>query len=179
MSDSNSDDDALLIFDFSQRDSVARWVNVDDPVMGGVSTSRIRPGDGAGVFSGVVSLENNGGFASVRSRFANPPDDLRDYDALRTRVRGDGKTYIFSLQTTTEPRLNYWQRFRTVKGEWIEAILPLREFIPVFRGFTPRGAPALDARNVSSYGVFIADKQTGPFKLEIEWIQALKTPRLA
>jgi hypothetical protein len=58
--------------------------------MGGVSHSRLRH-DAAGhaVFEGVVSLENNGGFASVRSR----PLDLGVPGAANysLEVRGDGK----------------------------------------------------------------------------------------
>ena len=43
------------------------WRNVDDVVMGGVSSSSMRIEEGVAVFKGEVSLENNGGFASVRS----------------------------------------------------------------------------------------------------------------
>lgn len=163
------------IFNFADRASAARWVNVDDPVMGGVSSSRMRPGEDAALFAGTVSLENNGGFASVRSRFLRPADDLSAYDAIRLRVKGDGKTYIFSLQTYDQPRLNYWQRFDTVAGEWTEVTLPLRDFAPVFRGFIPRGAPALAADEIASYGIYITDKQVGPFALEVEWIKAVTT----
>lgn len=161
------------LFDFSDRRSAARWFNVDDPVMGGVSSSSIVPSDGAALFSGVVSLENNGGFASVRSRTLRPADNLTGYSALRARVKGDGKTYIFSLQTYTAPRLNYWQRFETTQDEWVEMALPLSGFEPVFRGFTPRNAPQLDTRAIANYGIYITDKQTGRFALEIAWIKAI------
>ncbi len=161
------------LIDFADRESASRWFNVDDPVMGGVSSSRMAPAKGAALFSGTVSLENNGGFASVRSRTLQPPDNLKGYNALRIRVKGDGKTYIFSLQTFTAPRLNYWQRFETTKDEWIEVALPLSKFEPVFRGFTPRNAPALDTRSIANYGIYIADKQAGRFALEIAWIKAI------
>ena len=162
-----------MLIDFADRNSAARWFNVDDPVMGGVSSSSMKQIKDAVLFSGVVSLENNGGFASVRSRTLRPPDNLKDYSALRIRVKGDGKTYIFSLQTFTAPRLNYWQRFETTKDEWIEVVLPLSKFEPVFRGFTPRNAPALDTRAIASYGIYITDKQVGRFALEIAWIKAI------
>ncbi len=161
------------LFDFADRESAARWFNVDDPVMGGVSSSSMTPLKESALFSGVVSLENNGGFASVRSRTLRPPDDLAGYNALRARVKGDGKTYIFSMQTATAPRLNYWQRFDTRKDEWIEVTLPLGEFVPVFRGFTPRNAPELDTRAIANYGIYITDKQVGRFALETVWIKAV------
>ena len=54
--------------------------------------------DGVGVFRGVVSLENGGGFASVRSE---PQDhDLSTFDGLVLKVRGDGKRYRFRLRTS-------------------------------------------------------------------------------
>jgi monofunctional biosynthetic peptidoglycan transglycosylase len=161
------------LFDFSDAGSAARWFNVDDPVMGGVSSSSMTALKDAALFSGTMSLENNGGFASVRSRTLRPLDNLAGFNALRARVKGDGKTYIFSLQTASAPRLNYWLRFDTRKDEWIEVTLPLAEFVPVFRGFTPRNAPRLDTRAIANYGIYLTDKQTGRFALEVAWIKAI------
>ena len=58
---------AMTLFDFDSADAVSGWFSVDDRVMGGVSVSQMRyAGDGVARFSGDMSLENNGGFASVR-----------------------------------------------------------------------------------------------------------------
>lgn len=58
----------LRLIDFASPASVARWSAIDDVVMGGISHSRLdHDPAGHGVFAGVVSLERNGGFASVRS----------------------------------------------------------------------------------------------------------------
>ena len=86
------------LFRFESADSVADWSAIDDTVMGGVSSSRLRH-DPAGhaVFEGVVSLERNGGFASVRSR----PLDLAAPGTVSyvLEVRGDGKRYKLNLRT--------------------------------------------------------------------------------
>ena len=59
-----------LIFDFNQTNPVNHWTVVDDVVMGGRSYGRFSiDSEGHGVFSGNVSLENNGGFSSLRYRF--------------------------------------------------------------------------------------------------------------
>ena len=56
-----------LICDFI-RPPLLRWTSVNDVVMGGVSDSLMQVSeDGTGVFAGHLSLENNGGFASVRA----------------------------------------------------------------------------------------------------------------
>jgi NADH dehydrogenase [ubiquinone] 1 alpha subcomplex assembly factor 1 len=44
-----------------------RWRIVNDGVMGGLSSSKAIVEDDKIIFSGNVSLENNGGFASLRS----------------------------------------------------------------------------------------------------------------
>ena len=57
-----------ILFDFQASTNSSAWQIVNDEVMGGVSTSRFQIlTNGGAVFSGVGSLENNGGFASVRS----------------------------------------------------------------------------------------------------------------
>jgi hypothetical protein len=64
---------------------------------GGASCSHVRllrTRDGVVLqFAGAVSAAHGGGFASARSRDADPPWDLRTFDGVRLRVRGDGQRY--------------------------------------------------------------------------------------
>ena len=56
-----------LIYDFNDQSSSRDWRVVNDGVMGGLSASQFEINEvGNGFFHGHVSLENNGGFASVR-----------------------------------------------------------------------------------------------------------------
>ena len=58
---------AEVLYDFSENSSLRYWSVVDDGVMGGVSQGSLRINyEGHGVFSGYVSLENYGGFSSIR-----------------------------------------------------------------------------------------------------------------
>ena len=77
------------LFDFSSATNTPTWQVVNDDVMGGVSTSSFRLTNDVAVFRGEVSLDNNGGFASVRSLLAR--HDLAGFDAFVIRVRGDGR----------------------------------------------------------------------------------------
>jgi len=166
---------ARTVFDFAQPKDAQNWFAVDDVVMGGVSSSRVEvltshPG-GMLVFSGTVSLENNGGFASIRTR----PErvDLSDYTGLALRVRGDGKTYQFRLRDNANfDGAAYQARFETTSGEWQEIHLPFRSFVPVFRGLRMFLAPALNPAKIFTFGFLIAGKQSGPFRLEVDWIGA-------
>jgi len=109
-----------MIFDFRQPSPALQqiWGTVDDVVMGGVSESRIQWYNRRGVFSGLVSTGNGGGFASVRTRNLSPVLDLSAYEGLELRVRGDGQRYKFLLRTSSGwDSLAYAYGFETVKVE--------------------------------------------------------------
>ena len=159
------------IIDFSE-DSDA-WRSIDDVVMGGVSASKFVVSDGIGVFKGNVSLENNGGFASARSKPGS--FDLSDFDGLCIRIRGDGKSYGFRLRTNSNfDGISYQARFNTKAGEWIELKFDIDVFEAVFRGRKVPNADPLDPSAIKSFGVIISDKQEGPFQIEIDYIAAYK-----
>jgi hypothetical protein len=61
-----------LLLDSSLMKGEDKWRIVNDGVMGGLSTSNVRINDEGKIsFSGNVSLDNNGGFASLRSPISN------------------------------------------------------------------------------------------------------------
>jgi hypothetical protein len=163
------------LFDFSTAKNTAAWQIVNDDVMGGISHSSFQLNNGVAVFQGGVSLENNGGFASVRSLPTR--HDLAGSDAFVIRVRGDGRSYKFTARTTRSFDTPIYQAvFRTKKGEWEEHRLPLKQFVPTFRGWVLSGEPPLDQEKIASVGFLISDKQAGAFRLEVAWIKAVKLP---
>ena len=160
-----------ILFDFQTATNTAAWQVVNDDVMGGMSTSSLRLTNGAAIFQGEVSLENDGGFASVRSLPARY--DLAGCDTFVIRVRGDGRRYKFTARTDRSFDSAIYQTvFTTKKGEWEEHRLPLKQFVPTFRGRVLSSEPPLDPARVTSVGFLIADKQDGPFRLEIAWVHA-------
>jgi hypothetical protein len=164
-----------IMFDFQSATSTARWQVVNDGVMGGVSTSGFQVSNGIAVFRGRVSLEQNGGFASVRSLPAS--HDLSGCDAFVIRVRGDGRRYKFMARASQSlDSAIYQAAFTTVKGQWEEHRLPLKQFVPSLRGRVLSGEPALDPAKVTSVGFLISDRQEGPFQLDVAWIKASPPP---
>lgn len=162
-----------VLVDFRQSEAVQGWNVINDGVMGGVSTSQFTHRIDKVVFSGVVSLQNNGGFASVRS--APEPLDLSAFQGIVLRVRGDGKVYKFNLRTdNSRNSINYRHAFETKAGEWITVELPFADFQPSFRGRIVTEAPPLDTTIIVTLGFLIADRQQGPFRLEIKTISAIK-----
>jgi len=161
-----------LLFDFDATDSV-KWTTVHDTVMGGRSDGRISlTDDGTLRFRGNISLENNGGFTSFRSRSLDL--DLEDSEGVELRVKGDGRTYIFSTERSDVALFGggYWQRFETEEDSWIKVRLPWDAFVPTSFGNVVKSAPKFDPAMLTSMGVYLYDKKAGPFDLQIDSISA-------
>ncbi len=160
-----------LLFDFSDRGAVHTWHAIDDRVMGGVSSSRLRYDlAGHAVFEGEVSLEQNGGFASVRCDAAQLGLD----GAVECEIdaRGDGKHFKLSLFTDdTFDAPSYQAEFTPPANEWHVIRLPLQAFRATFRGRAVPGAPAFDPARLRQVGIIIGDRQAGTFALDIRSIR--------
>ena len=88
----------MMIFDFDKNSKTRDWRIVDDVVMGGVSKSNITINKGGnGVFSGHVSLDNNGGFSSVRHQFSSL--NVSGYNKFIIRIKGDGNSFSSTTKT--------------------------------------------------------------------------------
>jgi NADH dehydrogenase [ubiquinone] 1 alpha subcomplex assembly factor 1 len=159
-----------MILDF-KASTACQWEAVDDRIMGGASLSQPQHIDKVGLrFSGEVSFENNGGFASIRS--ATDQYDLSDYSGLTLRLRGDGKKYKLSLRTDLFfDGVSYQMTFTSEKETWQEITLPFTDFTPTHHGIRLSTVAAMDTGNIKSFGLFISDRQEGPFQLDIASIK--------
>ena len=158
------------ILDF-QPGNRLRWRAVNDGVMGGVSRGGIqRTNENTGLFSGILSLDNNGGFASVRTDLG--ACDLSEEAGLEIRVRGDGRTYQVRLRTDDRfDGIAYRAEFATSKDEWTVAHIPFERFLPTFRGTRVTDAPPLDVSHTRQLAFMLADKRPGAFSLEIDYVR--------
>jgi NADH dehydrogenase [ubiquinone] 1 alpha subcomplex assembly factor 1 len=159
-----------VLFDFTDPNTADVWHAIDDRVMGGISRSELRSAPtGHAVFEGEVSLECNGGFASVRS---SPGErGIRGAETCLIEVRGDPKQFKLSLLTDDGfDSLNYQASFTPASSAWQPLQLPLAEFRATFRGRELLEAPPLDAARIRQVGLMIASRQAGPFALDIRRI---------
>ena len=172
---------------FQDADEAGRWYAVNDGVMGGVSSGGLKAEGTIGVFTGRLSLDHGGGFASVRrapsastqGQAPGRPQEaslelaLGHARGVRLRVHGDGRTYQLRLRSD---RLGegaaYRARFAT-SAEWQTIDLPWGEFEAVFRGRRLEDAPPLAPQEIRQLGLLIADRREGPFRLEIATLEAL------
>jgi NADH dehydrogenase [ubiquinone] 1 alpha subcomplex assembly factor 1 len=156
------------LFEFTGPAAAQKWQAVNDGVMGGVSDGRFRiTPDKTMEFFGTLSLENNGGFASVRSK---PMDlDIKAGDAIVVRVKGDGREYVLNLYTKSRRMaFSYRAPLPTKQEEWAEVSVPIAEFIPTAFGRRVQGMGPVQPDQIVGLGFMLSDKKPGPFKLEIE-----------
>lgn len=170
-----AEDKTLPLFAFTEADSAKDWQAVNDGVMGGVSEGKFKITDQKTLeFSGTLSLENNGGFASVRTKPKTL--DLKSGDTLITNVRGDGREYSLNLYLVkSQMAFSYRAAVQTKKDEWIEIKLPLDKFEATSFGRVLKDAAAVEPTEINAVGFMLADKKAGEFKLEVEWIKVLRT----
>ena len=166
-----------LLADFDRVDSGDRWKAVNDNVMGGRSQGGAEIRDGNLVFAG-ETVTQGGGFSSIRIEEREEALDLSFADAVKMRVKGDGRTYLFEMRTeasvTPTNAIPYRAEFATRAGEWDEVTIPLEQLKATFHGMDISDqVPQLDKTSIHSFGLMIYDKRDGPFHLEVDWIKAV------
>jgi hypothetical protein len=159
----------MVIFQFSHNSSLDNWYIMDDVVMGGRSNGSMQLNEeGQGEFKGHVSLENNGGFSSVRFRMGNESANIEGYKVCKLKVRGDGKSYQFRTKRSPQQRYSYIYNFETT-GEWETIDIPLHDMFPSFRGYR-LDRPNYTADVLGEIAFLISNKKDENFKLQIESI---------
>jgi NADH dehydrogenase [ubiquinone] 1 alpha subcomplex assembly factor 1 len=166
--------DEVMLFDFGTLENTDDWLVVNDGVMGGLSKSRFILSDSnTAVFSGNVSLENNGGFASTRTKAMQ--FHLDGFTGILVRVKGDGKRYQFRIRTDDRfDGVSYRYHFEAGTGQWQSIAIPFNECVPVFRGRILSDVEPVSQEDIQQVGFLISDKQSGDFHLEIQWIKAYR-----
>jgi hypothetical protein len=159
------------LFDFTGVDAAKEWQSVNDGVMGGVSEGKFKITDTKTMdFFGMLSLENNGGVALVRTKTKKL--GLGKGHTVIAKVKGDGREYSLNLYLN-KPLIafSYRATVQTKKDEWVEVKVPLHKFEATSFGRTVKDASTLKPKEVNALGFMLSDKKLGPFKLEVEWIK--------
>ncbi len=156
---------------FANDEALKSWTSVNDGVMGGVSKGGFKRSEqGTMVFSGELSLANNGGFASVRMKETEL--GLAGTNALVVKAKGDGRTYWVDVRFADQMGASSYRAFLpTTAGEWKETRLPFADFkLQAFGRELP--LKPINPASIASVGFTLADKKEGPFSLEIEYVKA-------
>jgi hypothetical protein len=158
---------SLMLYQFSQNSAKSDWRIVDDVVMGGRSDGSFKINEaGNGVFEGSVSLENNGGFSSVRH---SATFQISSQKTIKIRLKGDGSDYQFRVKSSGYDRHSYIADFRT-SGEWETIEIQLASMYPAFRG-RKLSIPDFDQDQIVEMAFLIGNKKPQEFRLEIKSIE--------
>ncbi len=161
---------AQTLVDFKTNPSTQNWYVIDDVVMGGRSSGKFSiNADGYGQFSGTVSLENNGGFSSVR--FTMAPQKVSPKSKIRIRLKGDGNRFQFRVRDEAKRNYSYFTRFDTT-GDWQTLEFQLSDLYPVFRG-RRLDLPNFNHTTLEELGFLIGNKQPQEFQLVLDTIELI------
>jgi NADH dehydrogenase [ubiquinone] 1 alpha subcomplex assembly factor 1 len=159
---------SITIFDFNKDTDIRGWNIVNDVVMGGRSSSNFMINkDGFGVFSGNISLANNGGFSSVRHEFQ--PIAVTKEDKISIKLKGDGKNYQIRVKNNSGNSYSYISTFST-SGKWQEIEIPLKDMYPSFRG-RKLDRPNFSHDSIEEVVFLIGNKKNETFELVIDKIE--------
>jgi hypothetical protein len=142
--------------------------------MGGVSEATMDYGNTAVVIKGFVSLQNRGGFVSIKSGWGKL--NLSSFKVVKITFRSTRQQYAFTLENSRkwyEPA--YKHSFGAVKiNTWETVYLKLDDFTEESIG-TPTGNKVSGTilENVIRIGISTNEKREGPFQLEIDSIEFL------
>jgi monofunctional biosynthetic peptidoglycan transglycosylase len=150
--------------------SIEHWTAVNDGVMGGVSSGTMTEIAEGLSFRGNLSLENNGGFSSVRKLVREDASKTR---GVRLTVRGDGRRYQLRLRQDREFDGVAWRVEFETRHTWQTLEFDYSEFVPVFRGREVRSAGPVDPAQISQIGFLIADSKPGAFQLDVQSLELI------
>jgi len=157
-----------LIFDFQLNSDIKNWNIVDDGVMGGMSAGNFALSeDGHGRFWGDVSIENNGGFSSLRYTFKE--HSTEGFKKLKLRIKGDGKNYQVRIKHNRRDYYSYIYTIAT-KTDWQTIAVDLKDMRPSFRGRF-LDMDNFDHDSIEELTFLIANKQKESFELMIDKIE--------
>lgn len=159
--------DSVIIIKFNDTLNSSNWKVVDDVVMGGRSDGNFKINkEGQGEFSGRVSLENNGGFSSVR--IGIKPLNVEKYKGVHLRVKGDNKRYQFRIKDQRRHRYSYIFKFET-SGDWETIFIPFDKMIASFRGYQ-LDIPNYSGDIIEEITFLIGNKRAEDFRLLLDTI---------
>ena len=160
-----------VLADFSNSENFKLWKVVNDGVMGGESIASFeQTAEGNALFKGHVSLENNGGFSSVRYSFDKKALDKK-VSKICIKLKGDQKNYQLRVKNDQSERHAYKFEFAT-SGEWETIEIKVTDMSPTYRGMAPN-LPNYKAETLGEIGFLIANKKQENFALVIAkiWIE--------
>jgi NADH dehydrogenase [ubiquinone] 1 alpha subcomplex assembly factor 1 len=159
--------DNFTLHQFSLDTGTAGWEIQDDAVMGGISKGRLVVNQaGNAVFTGTISLENDGGFSSFQRDF--PSIDVSAHRSFCIGLKGDGKRYQIRVESTPRARHGYAFDFPT-SGKWEVIKIPFDQMYAIRHG-DRLDLPNYPGQTLVQFQILAGDGRAESFQLEIDRI---------
>lgn len=159
-------------FDFGTNHNSQNWRVVNDGVMGGLSKSETNLTENTLIFKGKTSLENSGGFASLRTAFN--PGKLKGSKTITIRFKSNSinRTFGISLKDKERFYMPYFKHeFSPKNTNWQTLTVNLEDFKPYRMSETYNAKMPLSyLDNVFALVLIISDKKQGDFDIELDYI---------
>ncbi|MFT5641327.1 MAG: NADH dehydrogenase [ubiquinone] 1 alpha subcomplex assembly factor 1 [Cyclobacteriaceae bacterium] len=159
-----------VIIDFSLPKEANKWVVVNDGVMGGLSKGKLTLTKQGVKFYGTVSLENNGGFTSLRSPYSRL--DLSQFQKFSIKYKSEGVLHAFQLEHHDRFYLPNHKLPLKNSEEWTIIEYDLRDLDQYQMGRKTNQKMSDEAlsKNIR-LGFITSEKRAGSFTLEIAEIR--------
>ena len=148
------------------------WFIVNDVVMGGRSSGGPTFADSVMLFEGEINTDG-GGFSSVRVRLG--VNALAGFTELVVRARTDGRAYKLILEDGLASRDRRVSQQGSIDfadtTDWQTVRVPFADLDPKIFGRAVN-TEAFRPDLATQLGVMISDGADGPFRIEIDWIDA-------
>jgi len=133
-------------------------------------------------FFGELNLElsnplyTQSGFACLLSPKFRPNLDLDPYHGFEIRLRSDGRKYVMQVKVAEGLQEHLYQTVVPVipPDTWTTIVIPFNNFFLTFRSFVEETHSPMTTDEIEHIGFMMAERHSGPFRLNIDWIRASK-----
>jgi len=157
--------------DFGSKKKGSNWRVINDGVMGGLSKGVANLTNNSLLFKGSVSLDNDGGFSSLRRSFSSK--NLSRFDEIEIRYRSSGISLAFTIAVSRRWYIpNYKRALDKTSWKWNTVRIKLSDFRKHYIGKPLNEMLKKEAlKKVTSIGFITDEKKYERFEFEVDYIQ--------
>ncbi len=158
--------------DFGITKKGTNWRIVNDGVMGGLSKGQKVLTENSIVFKGEVSLDNNGGFSSLRHSLENN-NKIAKFEELKIRYRSSGISQAITFAVSRRWYVpNYKTSIKNTNGEWKTIRIKLTDFKKYYIGRAMNESLVTETlEEIIQIGIITDEKKYGDFEFEVDFLE--------
>lgn len=104
-------------------------------------------------------------------------------DSFEMKLRSDQRIYTLQIKPLSSYEEDIYQAIIPLPREheinqWRTVKIPFSDFFLTYRGYLEESSPKWYGQNIKSVGILMAERYDGPFKIDIEYIKAIKDESL-